>query len=148
MKDQTCHPIQGAPKNSEATSGVHTQIMEKFSIGSIAIKRASGIPVALSATKPGAITMSNNFWLKITQSKKMTPKPHSALMMRARNSSRCSRKDMRSMPPSSSSSSSSGGGGGGGVRTPPPDVASTGGGNISAGDGARGSSGNPRGWSE
>src|SRR5579863_3830559 len=147
MKAHTCQRIHGAPKNREATKGVHTHMIENASITSIITNLASGIPVLRRASQPGAMRIAKSWLLKITQSKKMTPKPHNALMMRARSSSRCSRKDMRSMPPSSSSSSSSGGGGGGGVRTPPPAGASTGGGNISAGDGARGSSGNARGWS-
>ncbi len=66
--------------------------------------------------------MLNSWLLKKTQPGRRRRSRTSARMMRVRSSSRCSRKDMRSMPRSSpsSSSSSGGGGGGGAARTAAP----------------------------
>ena len=64
MNAHTCHRIHGDPRNSEATTGVHTQMIWKFSIGSMAMKPAPAIPVAFIAARPGAMMMSNRSLLK------------------------------------------------------------------------------------
>ena len=100
------------------TTGSLNQMMLKTSIGSICV-RFSGYPRDLSAPLAGCTTTFQSCWLNKRLPPKARPTPINDLMMRERSSSRCCRKDMRSMP-SSSSSSSSGGGPGGGVLPPPP----------------------------
>src|SRR5690349_17252670 len=75
-------------------------------------------PRWVSAVAAGDITISHKSLQNVMLTKNATTTPITAFKMRDRSSSRCSMKDMRSMPsssPSFSSSSVGGGGGGGGA---------------------------------
>ncbi len=73
------------------------------------------MPRCDSAPTAGADTISQSFLQNVTLTRNATMTPISARRMRVLSSSKCSMKDMRSMPLSSSSPSSSSPGGGGGA---------------------------------
>src|SRR3954454_20722366 len=100
--------------NNDVSIGSFTQMIEKLSIGDVKTREVSLYPSEDNATAAGSWTILHNCSLSVRLAKKAIPNPTSARMSRLRNSSRCSRNDMRSMPSSSGSSISSAGGGGGG----------------------------------
>src|SRR6266436_5331922 len=122
MNAQNWYSTHGAARNSDTTSGSLNQMMEIPSVGSMAIRLGCN-PSDVSAAAAGWRMMSHNCLLKEIATMNAAPSPHRQRISRARSSSKCSMKDMRSMP-SSSSSSAGGGAVGGGVRVLPPADAS------------------------
>src|SRR5512133_1688741 len=102
--------------------GSFTQMMEKLSIGEVKTSEVSLYPRDVRAAAAGSCTIRQSCSLNVRLAKNAIPRPASAQINRLRSSSRCSRKDMRSIPSSSGSSGSSseeGGGGGGGGKSLP-----------------------------
>src|SRR5579884_1156883 len=114
MKAQTWYTIQGEAAKIETSTGSFTQMIEKLSMGVIWARRGGFTCRYVSASTAGWLMMSQSWLAKIRLARNATATPHRHLMMRERSSSRCSIKDMRSMPSSSWPSSDGGGGGGGG----------------------------------
>ena len=72
------------------------QITLNASMGVICTRVGLNLRV-VSASLAGAVTKSHNLSVKMMLTTNATPTPIRARMMRDRSSSRCSRKDMRSM---------------------------------------------------
>src|SRR5579884_1757174 len=127
MKAQTWYRIHGDPIKIEVSSGSLNQMIMKPSMGWIMASRGGFTPRCFSAETAGSLTTVHSLSAKPRLSMKATASPMRDLIMRERSSSRCSMKDMRSMP-SSSSSLPEGGGGSAGGRRPEDPTAGTGGG--------------------
>ena len=87
--------------------GNFTQMMLKASIGAICTSFGTA-PILFKASVAGAVTIFHSLSQNVRLRTNATPTPPKARRMRERNSSRCSRNDMRSIPSSSGSSPESG----------------------------------------
>src|SRR5713101_6237772 len=106
--------------------GSFTHTMLNASMGVIKISFGSEKPSLRKASMAGAWTIFQSLSQKVRLRTNAIPTPSKAFRMRERNSSRCSKNDIRSMPPSSSSPSESDGGGGGVEPPDPPALAADG----------------------
>src|SRR4051794_24490082 len=106
MKPQICHRIIGEATKIETTNGALIQIVLNCSIGVMAMSTGLAL-IVLSAEIAGSLTNFQISGAKYRQATKQIANPTMIRISRARNSSRCSRKDMRTIPSSSGSSSSS-----------------------------------------
>src|SRR5438552_3620928 len=110
MKAQIWYTIHGDARKIEQSTGSLIQMMEKLSIGAVVVRRGGTTFKNFSASTAGALMMSHNWAEKTMLTMNATPTPQRHLMIRERSPSRCSMKDMRSMPSSLPSLSSGGGG--------------------------------------
>src|SRR5947209_20462956 len=108
MNAHTWYRSHGEAINRDASRGSFTHTMEKVSIG--LIWTSVGLNLRFfSAVMAGSLTISHSLFANTMQRMNEMPRPMSARMMRERNSSMYSMKDIRSIPSSSSSSSAGGG---------------------------------------
>src|SRR2546423_10928481 len=75
MKAHAWYTTQGAATKKVATRGVHSQMMEKPSIGSMIVSLPPGTPTLVSASVAGACTISHNCCEKMMHKRNATPKP-------------------------------------------------------------------------
>src|SRR6185295_8735005 len=112
---QIWYSIHGDAIKTEQSSGSFIQMMVNASIGLICTSVGGSTFNSLRAATAGCATTFHNSAQNVRQRMNAMPKPDNIYNSRLRRSSRCPRKDIRSIPSSSSSSSSSGLGGVGGV---------------------------------
>src|SRR5579863_8495072 len=96
----------GDARKIETTIGALIQMVLNCSIGVMAIRTGFAL-ICLRAATAGARMKFQILSAKHRQTTKQTTNPRIARISRERNSSRCSRNDIRAMPSSSGSSSSS-----------------------------------------
>src|SRR5438132_5580116 len=108
MKDQIWYTIHGDARKIEQSTGSLIQMMEKLSIGAVVVRRGGTTFKNFSASTAGCLMMSHNWDENTMLAMNAIPTPQMHLMIRERSSSRCSMKDIRSMPSSSPSPSSGG----------------------------------------